>query len=126
MKLLLLVTAVAVVGCASGSKKKADAKPMEKKTEMKAEKKMPAKKEEKKMAKKTMAKSTFGSTVTCSYGQVERVLENKASESGGCEVLYTKDGGTSTIATAQNELDYCQSVVDKISNKLTNAGFNCK
>lgn len=135
MKILFLALGFILASCSSNSKKMDDKNSMAdskkeamKKTEMK---KTEMKKEvaKKTGTKKEMAKSSdgkFGKKVSCAYGENERVLENKFSDNGGCEVLYTKDGSTSSIATAQNELDYCQSVVDRVAGKLADAGFNCK
>lgn len=136
MKLLFLALSFTLVSCSSNSKKMDDNSAMDsskttdmKKSEMKktdGKKEMAKKMQMKKTDSANTANSKFGKTVTCSYGEVQRVLENKFSDNGGCEVLYTKDGSTSSIATAQNELDYCQSVVDKVAGNLTNAGFNCQ
>lgn len=128
MKVLLLALAIALVGCASGPKK-TETKKVEKKvteaakTEMK---KMETKKEEKKMAAKTDSKVKGAKKVTCSAGDNVRTLENSFSDGGGCEVLYTKNGETNAVASASNELDYCQEVVDRIAGKLEGAGFKCE
>lgn len=138
MKLGWMILALTLVGCAGAPKKKMDDK-SEAKKEMKKEmtkenKKAEMKPEEKKpeeekteTTEQSEVKSmkVAGNSVTCSYGENTRTLENKTLETGGCEVIYTKDGVPSTIANAQNEMDYCQEVLERVAGKLANAGFNC-
>lgn len=75
---------------------------------------------------KSIATSSSDQSVTCVYGDNQRVIENRKSETGGCEVAYTKDNELKIIATAQNEVDHCQEVYDRVLNKLKNADFKCK
>lgn len=64
--------------------------------------------------------------VTCKSGENVRSIAVVKSESGGCEVQYTKDGATNTAASAQSDSSYCDSVKDKITKNLTDAGFTCE
>lgn len=126
MKVYLLILAISVVSCASGSKKE-KAPEMEKKVEAA---KMEAKKEAKTAVKKEMKKKPeakkWSDHVTCSWGENVRIIKKQKPENGGCEVLYTKEGVEDSIANAQNDIDYCQEIVDRIANKLTAAGFKCE
>ena len=126
MKLLLLVLALAFVSCSSGSKKMDDKTVKKTTTTTKEEVKTAVKKEVEKMTAKKKTTSGEGKVTNCTYPGDDRVIENRFAEGGGCEVLYTKNGETKTIATAQNELDYCQEVYERVSTKLSGAGFTCK
>ena len=135
MKLLLCALVLSLVGCASTkSTKDGGAKSVKKEIELektveKTSEKAPAKKaktEKKEVSKKEVSQKKFQKTVTCTVGGTERILENRTADAGGCEVVYTKNGGESIIANAENNLDYCQEVVDRVANKLSNAGFSCQ
>lgn len=137
MKLIVFTLLIGLVGCASTkSEKNSGSESVKKEVEVEITKEENKKKVEKEIEMKTMkkkmvsktdeSKRKFEKTVTCMSGDVERVLENKTAEEGGCEVVYSKDGGESVIANAQNNLDYCQEVVDRVANKLVAAGFNCQ
>ena len=120
MKLILLISLALVASCASNSTKKVstDTKEAAKTETVKA----------KEIVKKEMAKAdakTSDSIKTCTIGKVVRTIEVKKSGSG-CEVLYTKDGETNSVASAQNDLGHCSSIQDRITGKLSDAGFNCK
>lgn len=136
MKVLLLVCAFVIVGCSSSATQKSGGEskseivktPTEaemKKTDNKKPQKSASSKESKKSMSKSAAKS-YGKMVTCNYGETERVLENKESDNGGCELVYTKEGNANTIANAANQTEYCQEVLDRVANKLANAGFTCQ
>ena len=66
------------------------------------------------------------STITCTAGTVERVLEIRAVNESGCEVLYTKNGETKSIANASVDLSYCETIQTRVSKKLEDAGFSCQ
>lgn len=61
----------------------------------------------------------------CSMTGDERKLAIKSTPVGGCEVLYTKDGKTNSIASAQHETKKCQDTFDKVKGNLEKAGFKC-
>ncbi len=119
MKTLLLIAAMALVGCASSSKKEMNEESMKVKVEETTkEVEMKAKSKMKKMKDSAQA-------LTCNSGSDKRMIEVK-SEDGGCEVLYTKNGETSSIASAKYDLGYCSKIQDRIVTNLTNAGFKCE
>ena len=131
MKVLFILVACFLVGCSTNGQQKSEAQsksevvaPTEKEMEKAAAKKT-EKNQETKSSTTEKNNSKFGKMVTCNYGETERILENKESDAGGCEVIYTKEGAANSIANAQNETSYCQEVVDRIANKLVAAGFTC-
>ncbi|MAZ49065.1 MAG: hypothetical protein CME65_10905 [Halobacteriovoraceae bacterium] len=135
MKIILILLIMGLIGCASTkSTKDGGSTSVKKEVEVEldeaSEKKVIEKEIVKKVEKKEVAKKLtgkkFGKNVTCTSGEVERALENKFSDDGGCEVIYSKDGSENVIANAKNNLDYCQEVVDRVANKLSNAGFSCQ
>lgn len=125
MKYILL--SLLLIGCASHSTKKSGGESEMKQPEKKVE--AAVKEEAKKAVKKEMKAATKVASkakTNCSYGENERVIENRTADAGGCEVVYTKDGNPDIVANAQNELDYCQQVADRIVGKLVDAGFKCE
>jgi hypothetical protein len=121
MKFSLLIITLFVVGCASNSSQK-----MEEKTQksMKTEKVKAEVKVEKEMAK-PKAMKTSAAAKTCSLGGDKRSIDIKKMDKG-CEVFYSKNGKNKSIASAQNDLGYCDSIQDRITSKLTTAGFTCE
>ncbi len=65
-------------------------------------------------------------TLTCSSGGDKRVIVTDAKEGGGCDVTYTKDGQSQPVASARNEIEYCDGVVQKMKSTLEGAGFKCE
>lgn len=61
----------------------------------------------------------------CALGGDERKLAVKSTPSGGCEVLYTKAGNTTSIAHADHETGYCEKALEKTKANLEKAGYNC-
>ena len=117
MKFSLLIITFFIFSCASNSTKK-----MEEKTHktMKAEV-VKAKKE----MTKTKSIKTSASAKTCSRADDKRTIEIKKLDKG-CEVFYSKNGENKSVASAQNDLGYCDSIQDRITSKLTAAGFKCE
>ncbi len=65
-------------------------------------------------------------TLTCTSGADKRVIVTDAKEGGGCDVTYTKDGTSQPVASARNEVEYCDGVVQKMKSTLEGAGFKCQ
>lgn len=80
------------------------------------------------VAKETEKPKTAASEsgTKCKMGTDVRTIQIGPSESGVCEVLYTKDGQTNSVASATADKSYCQSVLDKMVANLSNAGFTCE
>jgi hypothetical protein len=79
-----------------------------------------------KMGKKMkMNKNVTAGAVTCSLGSDVRMIEPKAAD-GGCELVYTKNGSSNSVATARNGMEYCQAAGEKLQKTLTDAGMDCK
>ena len=84
------------------------------------------------MSKKNFKKAKISkdsspqSVLTCTAGSDVRVLEIKPVDTKGCELQYTKNGNTKTVANANFDLSYCESVQTRISKKLEAAGFDCQ
>lgn len=116
----LVAILVLAVGCQSTPKK--NGKTAETKTTKEAVKHV--EKSAEKHAEK--AASDNASEVECSKGSDVRKLVVAATSNGGCEVQYTKQGSTSTVASAVNGSAHCDSVAGKIKNNLASAGYNCK
>lgn len=87
-----------------------------------------SKKSDKKKAEKSKPAAT-GEAPTggylCASGGDERKLALKSTPSGGCEVLYTKAGNTTSIAHADHETSYCEKALEKTKANLEKAGYNC-
>jgi hypothetical protein len=66
------------------------------------------------------------SSSSCTMDQDTRVIEVKKSESGGCELFYTKFGEAKSVATSGFGTQYCEEVKDRIQTNLNKAGFTCK
>lgn len=64
--------------------------------------------------------------ITCKAGTDVRVLEIKPVDEKGCELQYTKNGDTKTIANANFNVSYCETVQNRITSKLEAAGFSCQ
>ena len=86
----------------------------------------PAEKGKKKAKKATAANTASAAdSVKCSHGGDERTLQINDKD-GGCEIVYTKMGEASPVASAAHGKQHCQDVSEKIQKKLTDAGFTCQ
>jgi hypothetical protein len=63
--------------------------------------------------------------VLCKQNTDERKLANRALKDGGCEVVYSKFGQSTSVATSQNGTEHCQRIVEKMKGNLTASGFQC-
>ena len=64
--------------------------------------------------------------VTCTNGNDIRVLEIEAVEGKGCEVIYTKNGNSKSVAKAGKGTEHCEKTVEKMTDKLESGGFKCE
>jgi len=74
----------------------------------------------------TAAATHPAGATSCKQGADARTIAVEKSAASGCEVRYTKAGETNTIASATSDMNYCQTVADKIKNNLSAAGFSCE
>ena len=129
MKYLVLLLPLFLVSCSS-TPEKAEQKAEQKAEETKqtVEKKVEAATE--KAAPETKAEPSTAPTeaakVVCTLGKDVRNIANNKTETGGCEVAYEKNGETNVVATAINEVEHCNTVVERIKNNLIGAGFSCE
>lgn len=67
-----------------------------------------------------------GSKTSCTLDKDTRDIEVKKTESGGCELFYTKFGEAKSVATSGFGTQYCEEVKERIQSNLNKAGFTCK
>lgn len=65
------------------------------------------------------------SLVKCATKSDERILEIK-DKNGGCELIYTKQGTPTSIASGARSHDHCSEVMERIEKKLQGAGYSCQ
>ena len=86
--------------------------------------------EQKVEAAKDEAKAaTTGTTATkaaCTLDKDTRVIEVRKTDSGGCELFYTKFGEEKSVASSGFGTQYCEEVKDRIQTNLNKAGFSCQ
>lgn len=63
--------------------------------------------------------------VTCKLGGDTRTIGIKSVDEG-CEVIYTKFGESTSIASGSKGSSHCANVVTKVRDNLQNAGFSCE
>ena len=136
---LILTVAFLIAGCAAKETTKTETttKVAEKTEKVKSDVQKAAKKDKAAVVEETKeattevkdtAKTTTASVagnVVCKSGGDERTIATAKSESGGCEVQYTKNGQTNSVANSQTGDEYCHGVVGKIKGNLEAAGFTC-
>lgn len=69
---------------------------------------------------------TEKSKVTCSLNGDVRPISVLNGVNGGCGVTYNKLGTLKTVAVAENVMEYCDEVQNKIKGNLESAGFTCE
>ena len=74
----------------------------------------------------TKEKMTSKGKVTCSHGNEVRTIEVAPAEGKACEVIYTKAGEAKSVASAITDNSFCESVSQKISKHLEDAGYKCE
>lgn len=67
-----------------------------------------------------------GTKASCTLDKDTRVIEVKKTESGGCELFYSKFGEAKSVASSGFGLQYCEEVKDRIQSNLNKAGFSCQ
>lgn len=77
-------------------------------------------------AKKSADTAMSASKASCTLDKDTRVIEVKKTESGGCELFYTKFGEAKSVASSGFGTQYCEEVKDRIQSNLDKAGFSCK
>lgn len=122
--LFVLIVTLFVVGACSSNEKK-DMESAEKNVKEQA-KDMKESAEKKMDEAKSEAKEAMGSKASCTLDKDTRVIEVKKTESGGCELFYTKFGEAKSVATSGFGTQYCEEVKDRIQTNLNKAGFACK
>jgi hypothetical protein len=80
-----------------------------------------------KNSKKQMAASSTASSaeVKCTLNGDNRVLAITKNETGGCELNYTKNGETKSLANSAANASYCEEVQNRVKGNLVTAGFSC-
>jgi hypothetical protein len=116
--LVILFSIFVIFGCSSNAKK-ADAPAAE---APKAESATPV---ADKAATPAAHTSATGPTVECANGKDVRNLEIKTVDKG-CELAYTKNGRTESVATSANGSKHCEEVKERIQTKLEASGYSCK
>lgn len=102
---------LAAFGCASGAKKTDASAPQATATPAPQAAPAPA------------ATSTAG--LTCEKGADKRTIEI-APKGKGCEVRYTKNGKTDSVASSASGNDHCEKTREKMRGKLEASGYACK
>jgi uncharacterized protein YceK len=109
VSLVVMALAVTLIGCSSKNKsadKKEDNKKVEATTEAKT--------------------ATLGKAdVTCKLGQYVRQMTIENTKEG-CNLKYSKDGETRSIAEGSAGSTYCQEVLDRVKGNLVEKGFTCE
>lgn len=69
---------------------------------------------------------TEDSRVTCTKNSDVRVISVLKSDTGSCGVVYEKFGVKKTVATAENDKDFCSKKQEQIKSNLEGPGFSCQ
>lgn len=75
-------------------------------------------------AKAAAEKTETQAGLICTNGKDARTVKNIASKTG-CQVMYTKAGKESEVASSSKSDAHCKDVVAKMRGKLEAAGFKC-
>lgn len=122
MKTQILITVFLTIalGACSSTKKEAnhDEASMKEKAEHTVDKAKGA-------AKKAMKKMS-SSEASCELKNDKRTIAVQETASGGCEVIYSKFGDSTSVASGSKGSSHCEGVVTKIKENLENAGFKCE
>lgn len=65
-------------------------------------------------------------STSCTLDKDTRVIEVRKTDSGGCELFYTKFNEAKSVASSGFGTQYCEEVKDRIQSNLDKAGFACK
>ena len=69
---------------------------------------------------------TEKSKLTCTSGKDVRTVAILEGNTGGCGVVYNKMGADKTIAVAENDMEFCPEVQNKVRGNLEAANFTCE
>lgn len=119
-KVFLLMSVIGLLGACSSKEKTAemDAKATEATAKVEATQAA---------ATETKAAATGSATsATCKLDKDERIIDVRKTESGGCELFYTKFGEEKSVASSGFGTQYCEEVKDRIQSNLAKAGFSCQ
>ena len=67
-----------------------------------------------------------GMAANCKLDKDSRVIEVRKTQSGGCELFYTKFGEEKSVASSGFGTQYCEEVKERIESNLNKAGFTCQ
>lgn len=73
----------------------------------------------------TPAQTAATAGLACDKGADKRMIE-VAPKGKGCEVRYTKNGKTDTVASSAIGNDHCEKTREKMRGKLEASGYTCK
>jgi uncharacterized protein YceK len=119
---LLLAALVSLSACSSNQKKEA----MESDQAQTMSKEADAQKETMTEQKEMADNKAMGSKSTCTLDKDTRIIEVKKTDTGGCELFYTKFGEAKSVASSGFGTQYCEEVKDRIQTNLNKAGFTCQ
>lgn len=125
-QILILAFLGLALGACSSSKKNSDeaAQSSEAQAEQAADQKSKDTSDQAGKAKDASA-GDLSETVTCKLGGDTRTIGIKSVDEG-CEVIYTKFGESTSIASGSKGSGHCANVVTKVKDNLQNAGFSCE
>ena len=116
----LAAAALAITGCQSAGKK-SDASL----TSAQPAPQSPAVDSKKSADAAVTAKGEITTKVQCSVKGDERVLEVRV-KGKGCELAYSKFGNEGIVANANSGQEYCEKTLEKMREKLSGSGYDCK
>lgn len=117
LRLVLIPSVLLIAACSSTGPKPAESPAPA--APVKGSEATPAK------AQESPKKAASAGAVKCSVAGDERLLEVRA-QGKGCELAYTKGGNEGIVASSANGSEHCQSVQQKIKERLSGAGFTCQ
>ncbi len=121
MKKLFVLTAVVLgLGACSSAEKKPMNETNDKATTTEAQS------NDKEDSADSENKEMSASKSSCTLDKDTRVIEVTKTESGGCELFYTKFGEAKSVASSGFGTQYCEEVKDRIESNLKKAGFSCE
>ena len=112
------IVTLTLVSCAS--QKKAETSADESKVGSQPQKDAKANKQ-----KSATVAAASSSEVKCTFNGDNRVLAITTNEQGGCELNYTKNGETKSLANSAANASYCEEVQNRVKGNLVTAGFTC-
>lgn len=127
IQLLFIAAILLITSCAQSQKSQvSDSQTEMQKVETEDINKKISKEVEQKVQQTVSPPSAPQSILTCKAGSDVRILEILSEDQKSCQLQYTKNGDTKTVAKANFNLSYCETVQTRISQKLETAGFSCQ